>query len=170
MSDTELDLLCKELAITSDATHVALVTKGPDGKRAEWPCDEWRVTIRYQDKAHVTPFKCGVGHRKMRPGVTCDRGSFYANDGRESATRDAVVAAERGWTKPLPPSTADVLSCLAREADACERSFAEWCSDLGENEDSRKALDTYLACQKTGDALRRLFGGEVLAKLAAAEH
>lgn len=166
---TELERLCTQLEITCEAKHVALIPKVVDG---DWAKDEWRVTLGYKGKTYTSPFYCGLGHRKLNRfeaelvnGVYVGRaGSGHPN------TRNEVLAAQHGWTRPEPPDAADVLSCLASEADACEKSFVEWCSDLGENNDSIKVRDTYLACQKTGDALLRLFGKEVLDKLRAAEH
>lgn len=54
------------------------------------------------------------------------------------------------------PHIADILSSLLSDSDAGGEYFADFCSDLGYEPDSRKALDTYLACQKSGAKLRKL--------------
>ena len=57
--------------------------------------------------------------------------------------------------KPKKPSLDDVLYCLVNDALACEMSFEYWCSELGYETDSRKALQTYLDCQDIGHKLRK---------------
>lgn len=57
--------------------------------------------------------------------------------------------------KPAKPKLDDVLHSLVMDADACDMSFSEWCSNLGYDEDSRKALDIYIQCQKSADKLRK---------------
>jgi len=56
-------------------------------------------------------------------------------------------------SKASKPDLADLVSCLVIDSQASDQSFADWCSDLGYDTDSRKALDTYLACQKIGSDL-----------------
>ena len=56
---------------------------------------------------------------------------------------------------PKPPTLDDVLYSIIRDYEACEQSFADWCAMCGYDEDSRKALETYLACQNNGEKLRK---------------
>ncbi len=60
---------------------------------------------------------------------------------------------------PKRPKLLDVLECLQNDARSGQELFEDFCCDLGLNEDSRDALNTYLACQQTFKHLRRLFGG-----------
>lgn len=57
--------------------------------------------------------------------------------------------------KPIPPSYDDVIHSLLMDASACEQSFEDWCSEYGYDSDSIKALETYRACQKNADKLRK---------------
>lgn len=58
--------------------------------------------------------------------------------------------------RPTAPHAADVLYALLLDSDAAQMTFATWCNEYGYDADSRKALDTYLACQKNADKLARI--------------
>ena len=70
------------------------------------------------------------------------------------------VLDDRGkWVWPELPELADVVSCLVSDSSAEKQSFSDWCKDLGWSDDSRKALDTYLACQDNAKRLRKALRG-----------
>ena len=54
------------------------------------------------------------------------------------------------------PAPTDVIACLADDARFGGELFADFCDNCGYEADSRRALDTYLACQQTAVQLRRL--------------
>jgi len=58
-------------------------------------------------------------------------------------------------SKAVPPKVDEVLYSLVSEASACETSFPEWCADYGYDTDSRKALETYHACQENAIKLQK---------------
>ena len=174
MSDSELTLALNEIGITSDAHHVRFVWIGSDGKRAEWPHDVWSVTLHHGDKTHTTEFKCGIGHRKLPAGFpkkdirSGGRGSEYYVE--RLGWLDDVKAAEAALTKPVAPTTADVLACLLSDASGASETFEEWCLNFGFSDDSMKAMETYRACQKTRPALQRFLGTELMDRLGPLEH
>ena len=57
---------------------------------------------------------------------------------------------------PTKPTLADIMYSLQSDAACASESFDDFCSNCGYDTDSRKALETYLACQQTGTDLRRL--------------
>ena len=57
--------------------------------------------------------------------------------------------------KVKSPRIGEVLHCLFFDARCADTSFENFCSDLGYNNDSIKALKTYLACQESGKKLRK---------------
>ena len=65
-----------------------------------------------------------------------------------------------GYAHTNEPSAADVLDCLASDSSAMGESFEDWCRDLGESPDSRKAERTYNICRKQAEGLKRLLGKE----------
>lgn len=52
-----------------------------------------------------------------------------------------------------------MLCSLKADATGGE-TFGDWCSSYGYDTDSRKALDTYLACQESEERSRRFFGAD----------
>lgn len=57
------------------------------------------------------------------------------------------------------PKCVDVLNAVLLDASGIDgTSFDMWCGDYGYDTDSRKAHETYLACLKECDDLRRVFG------------
>jgi hypothetical protein len=179
MNDERVTLvsLVEARGITSEAKHVRFEGRGVDGKPIEWPHDLWNVTIHYNGKSHSAEFRTGIGHRKLASGVKHDGWEYLLRVSTGDWVRNGLSAVEAHMLilpvvkgKVVPPSTADVLYCLASDASGAQGSFDEWCSNLGESNDSIKALETYRACQKTRDALLRMFGAELLDELAQAEH
>ena len=70
--------------------------------------------------------------------------------------------------RPKPPAAAGVLACLLQDAQSADQSFGDWCADYGYDEDSRKALETYMACQQPGRKLSGVLGAPTRAALADA--
>lgn len=113
-----------------------------------WASDHWNVTLTYHnprgDRSYTVPkYHTGIGHRK----VSREAKGYY----------QGVETARKGITAK------GVLECLFSDASAAFDTFDGWCSDLGYDTDSRKALETYLECQKTAVALRTLFGSDYTA-------
>lgn len=106
-----------------------------------WACDEWHVTLAYEGRAYSTSYKTGIGHRRK---ALYEAENYYA----DASTAKKGIAAK------------DVLECLFLDAGGAYDTFESWCIDSGHDTDSRKALDTYLACQSTATALRKLFGAD----------
>ena len=67
------------------------------------------------------------------------------------------------------PTSADVLSCLISDATRAEDSFEDFCSNLGYDNDSRKAEATFKACAAMGPKIRKLLGDDFDA-FSRAEH
>lgn len=57
--------------------------------------------------------------------------------------------------KPQKPELSSILHCLVMDASACNESFDDWCINYGYDTNSRKALETYLACQESALKLRK---------------
>jgi uncharacterized protein YnzC (UPF0291/DUF896 family) len=69
------------------------------------------------------------------------------------------------------PSTADVLSCVSFDASSFDsaRNFEEWCSELGLNDDSIRAKNTYEEVEKQTAELK-IFLGASYDKVLQSEH
>ena len=55
-----------------------------------------------------------------------------------------------------PVLAAELLHSVLLDSHANEVSHADWCADYGYDEDSRKGLETYLACQENYNKLLKV--------------
>jgi hypothetical protein len=87
---------------------------------------------------------------------------ILVHGGRHLLTYYSMGSAHRN-----SPNAADVLDCLASDAASLESSqgFADWCSEFGYSEDSRKARRIFKTCQQQAKNLKRLLGEEAYAAL-----
>ncbi len=69
---------------------------------------------------------------------------------RERAERDALAQGKA-------PDLYSVICCIEKYEP---EPFADWCANFGYDTDSRKALATYLACQKNAADFARLCRGD----------
>lgn len=72
-----------------------------------------------------------------------------------------------GWERE--PNAADVLGSLILDASLGEYSFEDFCSEMGYDEDSRRAERTWKACAAMAPRLHR-FLGDSFDDFANAEH
>jgi len=166
------DRLGQIVGLTLESKHIGLTTWDTGGNNRQL-CDEWRITLSYikvgdtHAKEYTTTYRTGIGHRKVMPGVKRERGGYAT---LTESPKNTEEACKRGWLKVVYPNIADVLSCLLSDASSGEETFYDWASNLGYDTDSRNALDTYLACQKTLVALRHVLGYELFSELKGLEH
>jgi hypothetical protein len=64
-----------------------------------------------------------------------------------------------------PPSINDILYSLTNDARLGADTFRDFCENLRFDIDSRKALDSYLECQKTAHFLRTAFTSDERAEM-----
>jgi len=104
-------------------------------KRNNWECDQWVVAITSKQGTYHTDYFTGLGLR-TKP--------------------------KQSWleARPKKPTIAEVMHSLILDAEAVDYSFSDWCDNFGYSDDSLQALDTYRACCKTGDAMRKHFTPE----------
>ncbi len=84
--------------------------------------------------------------------------------------RKLVTAYYTGPAIDQEPSAADVLSCLISDAAVADcPTFEHFCSDMGYDPDSRRALAIYEACKVVAPKLLRFLGAQYDA-FTRAEH
>ncbi len=110
--------------------------------------DQWLVVINGQRFDYYT----GVGHRHIdRMTVLGTKWDYdYIKKNRHKLYMDVLVQV----SKPVTPKFDSILACLVQDAVGSAQTFDDWCFDYGYDTDSRKALDTYMACQETAKKLR----------------
>lgn len=85
--------------------------------------------------------------------------------------RALVTPFMQGLAHTDNPTAGDVLACLLSDAQAVHETFESWCSDLGLDSDSRKALATYEQCRATRTQLEYLLGKDYDSfEIAARDH
>ena len=117
-------------------------------------CDKWNVTFTAgagtkQEFEYCT----GLGHRqcvKTRPFGWVN----YSAVQRKTWVKENML--------PVTPFAGAVLYCLLSDMSCANDTFVEWCDNMGYDTDSRKALQTYLACQENGAKLRKVFNNNLL--------
>ena len=104
--------------------------------------DAWLVTINGQAFDYYT----GIGHRVENSLVDVRyRGHKWDK---------YMYPKNIELSKPVTPKFDSILACLVQDAVGSAQTFDDWCSDYGYDTDSRKALNTYMACQEVAKKLR----------------
>jgi hypothetical protein len=119
------------------------VDSNPRKTDPKWEAAHFRVTVQNGQRGSITTYySLGSGHRvKSRAGV-----------GEFDAKRNCYM-------RYPDPELESVLDCLAIDASFAEgNTYNDFCAELGVDTDSRKALESYLACQQTAMDLHRLLG------------
>jgi len=110
------------------------------------------VTLRLGDKNMTCEYTSGCAHRHMpRRPLMAPRSPLFSR---------LTVHDLKQNRKSIPndPELADVLYSLLLDASVGRHamSFGEFCEECGYDEDSRKALKVFEACQEQYSKLRRL--------------
>lgn len=108
-------------------------------QRDDWKCDSWVCLIGKRPNFQRFDYYTGLGHR----------------------TKNKI----KDFCRPVKPRAADVLQCLISDSGAANQGFSDWCSDLGYDDDSIKALNIYKACEQTHAKLRAVFTREQIEQL-----
>lgn len=167
MSDearAKVETILKNAEVTFSAIYLGERQKGFNGEPWQHDAYSCAFTIRDGTAGHEEfDYFMGIGNRAKAterdkqqakydfPGVTQNDITQRTQYGRR------YLAAVEKLRKPKAPHPADVLCSLILDSSAAEQTFESWCSDFGYDTDSRKALNTYEACQQNTDKLRRIF-------------
>lgn len=145
-----------------------------------WLCGLRRPGMTAPKDAFWVPFSQGIGHRrwKVNPSRVLDwtdhdRKRFGYKPGgpvshlflsQRTLWAEQVAAA---LIEPAPPRLADVLDCLASDANGYDnsRNFEDWASDYGYDTDSRKAEATYRIVAEQAKGLRYFLGDNAYREL-----
>lgn len=156
---------------------------GVDG---DWPFIGYQCRlIRNGREVWAGPYKLGIGHvkiPKIREGLPFSHGiQFTQEEGycwnvlklrphadiKDKALQSSLCAKLAIAQKVIPKLT-DVLHSLLLDGAAIDRTFEDWCAELGYDSDSIRALETFQACERIGKQLARGFTREELEELREA--
>lgn len=174
-TDLAVSAFLKSINVSFKAVNVGM------RKDKDWVADAFRVTFsRSNRKDNISSdYSLGLGHRIVRKhGVTPQDSKILTSDDRrvtlidksdwsndDRKTLNKLSAAGYGKVFAVTPGAAAVLYSLLSDADCGSETHADFCANLGYDEDSRKGLEIYLACQKIADEIRKFFTGEELEAL-----
>ena len=131
-----------------------------DGQRM----DNFMVNLKYQAREMTTTFKMGLRHRIVDKSKLFELKTYglgkYAGKKIPYGIKNRYRAILENFSKATHPEVTDVLYCLLSDALCGQDTFEEFCVNYGYDTDSRKALEIYLACQKTEQDLRKLLGND----------
>ena len=149
----------------------------------KWPHIAYSVTLAHNGKAFWSgPYKLGIGHVKIpakvperamvwKMGLTADEfGLLNAMQRRPNAKFEEIgiqasLCAKLACVQKVSPALPDVLHSLLMDSSATDETFSNWCANYGYSDDSIKALETYQACVKEGQALAKAFTPGELSEL-----
>lgn len=126
------------------------------------------ATIRFISRVPGNDWETGkhdVAPSGRRP-ITVLKGATYYLD-MLNKRGDVILSNKRyqvgsGLThdkagREVAPDALSIVHSFWMDASGADETFDDWCLNLGYDTDSRKALETYLACQSTSVALRQGF-------------
>lgn len=118
-----------------------------------WAHFHWMANINGID----IEYRTGVGHSKTYDKnfpVSPDLG--YLRLDLKDDQRHLISRKYFTFCYVKKPKLKDILYSLASDYSCASDSFEDFCANCGYDTDSRKALDTYLACQESGLKLRKI--------------
>jgi hypothetical protein len=164
--------------LTADGWGLHIVCKDSGGYDRQ---SKWKATLTRNGVSYAVTFRQGSGLRVWKKGplgcyapVGAEYWAHYRQPGKRvssflprlRAAKDCacpdsqrrIIDAFDGLTTPETPTLADILYCIVSDVSSVRygQDFSAWCSEFGENVDSRKAHRVYKACVKEWRGLVRL--------------
>jgi len=158
----------------SVSINAAQVDTRPDGV-GDWMegTAHWEVVLQGAHGSHNLYYSMGPGLRQYKKSLGYnDRSTlgypnvlpYKAGAPAHKPYHCSIIQAQ-AWeavTEPTRPTLADVLESLGMDWASIENStaFEDWADELGYDTDSRKAEQTYRACQESALRCRQAIGWE----------
>ncbi len=120
----------------------------PGSKDWQATADQWLFIF---DNGITCPYYTGIGYRVV---ATHDKAEF--NRLKHATLTPHGLEQFLRLSKPVKPDIKGLIYSLWTDKSAENMSFKDWCADFGYDTDSRKALETYEACQQSGETLKKL--------------
>lgn len=122
------------------------------------PMAHWYVTIDGLRELNAMTFHYSMGYGLCEQWLKSSKARAWykmqvRNNGPMTAAELVKLAQQRG----MKPSDDDIALSLCNIALDANPLFDEWCDDFGYDDDSIKARDTWQACLRQEQDLRRVF-------------
>lgn len=140
----------------------------------------WRVTFMRGGRAFSTDYTQGIGYlpEHLQPQFGGGYSLLMAEEivrTCEEGKAPTPIGGYQNWNNVFrvalkAPTARDVLESLALDSDVDDfRSYDEWASECGYDEDSRKGERVYNECQLLAREMRAVFGSDAMRELRAME-
>jgi len=119
--------------------------------------DDWHETAQkfiFTIKGKTFEYYTGIGHRECAVSWSRERDEYKRL--KHANLTDHGLKEFIKLSRATMPSLDDLFYSLVMDSSAADQTFSDWCSDFGYDTDSRKALQTYEACQESAVKLRDL--------------
>lgn len=120
-----------------------------------WRHFAWTVILTHDGRSESFDYRCGTGH--------AERKFFHSVWGAKQRGFTVEDGPRTDWYfKPKPPTADDVLTSLVMDCQGYDntRTFEDWASEYGYDEDSRKAEAIYRTLGEEAKKVRRLLGAD----------
>lgn len=138
--------------------YEAILIREPECEKS----DDWQKTaFKWIIKINDVEFDYYTGHGNVTPKKLLwhDKNHLKQLQATQNAFNERLTNEGfkqlLSYVEPIKPKIEDVLYSLVLDSEACEMSFEDWCCNFGCDTDSIEALETYRACQKNTDKLRK---------------
>lgn len=147
----------------------------------ENPMCAWVATFtnergRSENFDYFTGSGCGVKWPEKLSETHCglfteqERSAFNVPVARRCNITDKAllcrIAHKLNFKAKWTPNPLEILWAIARDGDALESTFEDWCLDCGWDADSRKAEKIYRACQDDALRLRKILSADKIQEIA----
>lgn len=119
--------------------------------------DDWHDTAQkflFTIKGKTFEFYTGIGHRECAVSFSREREEYKRL--KNANLTDHGLKSFIKLSRATLPTIEDLFYSLVMDSSAADQTFSDWCSDFGYDTDSRKALQTYEACQESAVKMRGL--------------
>lgn len=158
------------IKLLTDLGFALRIVDGPKGVVTDdnWQCIRYLVELTYKGKEVITTdYSLGIGHVDIKaidmhklPLEASEQSMLHAWKTRPGVkftdpVSQAKLAAKIAKYQKVTPQLDDVLYSLIRDGDAFfnAQTFEQWADEFGYDTDSRKAEQTYKACDRIGRKL-----------------
>ena len=141
-------------------------------KDNDWQCDKWVINLGNNE---TFDYYTGVGHRtsKLVPKGSRNKPNTsrpeYIKARKSLPPQSRMTIYEHNKLKAnehlTVPTSASVLYSLLMDAECGNETHGDFCDNFGYDRDSIKGRRIYLACQETGEQVRKIFTQEQIEKL-----
>lgn len=117
--------------------------------------------VKWPEKLSATHFGMFTENEKCVFNMPSQKRTMILNKGMLCS-----IAHKLNFKAKWTPDPLEILWAIARDGDAMQSTFEDWCSEYGYETDSRKAEKIYRACQDNALRLRKILSADKIQEIA----